>query len=191
MTLFTPMQQRLSACLAILAVLLLFVAPVVSQDLMARQSSAMRAAMAYDAMPMTHHSHARTSHDHDMVTMAHHEDAATAHHAMPMAHHEDAATAHHAMPMTHHQDAATAHHAMSMADAAMMPAGHMMDSSGFACGYCELLVHVPLMIWAAVPLIWLMMIVSRAPPPLRAVSPPRRRERRVYRPRAPPCCCRA
>ncbi|MBA2813948.1 DUF2946 domain-containing protein [Candidatus Pantoea persica] len=144
MTLFTPMQKRLSACLAILAVLLLFVAPVVSQELMARQSSAMRAAML-----------------------------------------------HHAMPVAHHRDAATSHDAMSMANAAMMPPGHMMDLSGFACGYCKLLVHVPLMIWAAVPLIWLTMIVSRAPPPLRAVSPPRRRERRIYRPRAPPCRCRA
>lgn len=137
MTFFTPLQQRLSACLAILAVLLLFVAPVVSKDLMARHAGAM-------ATPM-----------------------------MPMPHGAEA------MPMMHHMDDA------------MMPPGHMMaGEEGIACGYCELLVHVPLMIWAAVPLLWLMMLISRAPPPTqRADPPPCRRQHRVYRPRAPPSRC--
>lgn len=136
MTFFTPLQQRLSACLAILAVLLLFVAPVVSKDLMARHGSAMPAQM------------------------------------MPQSHSADA------MPMMHHMDDG------------MMPADHMMaGSEGFACGYCELLVHVPLMLWTAVPLIWLMMIIARAPPPPRAIPPLRRREVSVYRPRAPPFRC--
>jgi len=128
MTSFTRLQQRLSACLAILAVLLLFVAPVVSNDLMARHSSAPPAQMMM-------------SHDAD------------------------------AMPMMHHMD----------------DAGHMMSGDeGFACGYCELLVHVPLIVWAAVPFIWLMLLIARAPPPPRAVPPLRRREPHVYRPRAPP-----
>lgn len=133
MTFFTPLQQRLSACLAILAVLLLFVAPVVSKDLMARHGGAMAAPMA----------------------MSHSADA---------------------MPMMHHMDDA------------MISSGHMMSGEeGVACGYCELLVHVPLMIWAAVPLLWLMLLLSRAPPPTQRAGPPlRRRERRVYRPRAPP-----
>ena len=137
MTFFTPLQQRLSACLAILAVLLLFVAPVVSKDLMARHNS---------AMPT-------------QIVMSSGDDA---------------------MPMMHHMDGDM-----------MMPSGHMMSTDeGFACGYCDLLVHVPLMIWAAVPLLWLMMLISRAPPPTRrADPPPRRRERRVYRPRAPPSRC--
>ena len=137
MTFFTPLQQRLIACLAILAVLLLFVAPVVSKVLMARHNSAMPA----------------------QKVMSHSDDA---------------------MPMMHHMDGDM-----------MMPSGHMMSTDeGFACGYCELLVHVPLMIWAAVPLLWLMMLISRAPPPTRrADPPPRRRERRVYRPRAPPSRC--
>jgi len=127
MTFFTRQQQQLSACLAILAVLLLFVAPVVSQDLMARHSSAPPAQMM--------------SHDAD------------------------------AMPMMHH-----------MADSAHPVSG----DEGFACGYCELLVHVPLMIWTAAPLIWLMLLIARAPPPPRVLPPLRRREHCVYRPRAPP-----
>ncbi|HAB73190.1 MAG TPA: DUF2946 domain-containing protein [Pantoea sp.] len=137
MTFFTPLQQRLSACLAILAVLLLFVAPVVSKDLMARHGDAMAAPV------------------------------------MAMSHSADA------MPMMHHMDDA------------MMPSGHMMSGEeGVACGYCELLVHVPLMIWAAVPLLWLMMLISRAPPSMLRADPPLcRRERRVYRPRAPPSRC--
>jgi len=136
MTFFTPLQQRLSACLAILAVLLLFVAPVVSKDLMARHGSAMPA---------------------QMMAMSHSADA---------------------MPMMHHMDEG------------MMPSDHMMaGSEGFACGYCELLVHVPLMLWTAIPLIWLMMIIARAPPSPRAIPPLRRREVRVYRPRAPPFRC--
>lgn len=137
MTFFTPLQQRLSACLAILAVLLLFVAPVVSKDLMARHGDAMAAPV------------------------------------MAMSHSADA------MPMTHHMDDA------------MMPSGHMMSGEeGVACGYCELLVHVPLMIWAAIPLLWLMMLIARAPPPTPRADPPLcRRERRVYRPRAPPSRC--
>ncbi len=136
MTFFTPLQQRLSACLAILAVLLLFVAPVVSKDLIARHGGAMA------ALKMT-------SHSGDV------------------------------MPMMHNMDDA------------MMPSGHMMSGEeGVACGYCELLVHVPLMIWAAVPLLWLMMLIARAPPPPPRANPPLcRRERRVYRPRAPPSRC--
>lgn len=132
MTFFTPLQQRLSACLAILAVLLLFVAPVVSKDLMASQHDAMS-----DRMMMSHSAEA--------------------------------------MPMMHHS-----------AEGIMSPDHSMSGEESFACGYCELLVHVPLMLWTAVPLIWLMLLISRSPPPLRTLPPLRQREIRVYRPRAPP-----
>lgn len=135
MTFLTPLQQRLSACLAILAVLLLFVAPVVSKDLMTHQQGAMSARM-----------------------MSHGADA---------------------MPMMHHH----------MDDGMMSPDHRMSDDEGLACGYCALLVHVPLMLWAAVPLIWLMILIARAPPPLCAIPPLRRRDIRVYRPRAPPFRC--
>ncbi|MEZ3498371.1 DUF2946 domain-containing protein [Pantoea sp. KPR_PJ] len=133
MTFFTPLQQRFSACLAILAVLMLFVAPVVSKDLMARHGSAMSAA------------------------------------AMPLTHSVDA------LPMMHHMD-----------DGMMHPDSAMAPSEGVACGYCELLIHVPLMLWTTSPLIWLIMIIARAPPPPRVIPPLRRRDVRVYRPRAPP-----
>ncbi|WP_267371137.1 MULTISPECIES: DUF2946 domain-containing protein [unclassified Pantoea] len=120
-------RQRLTAGIAILAVLLLFVAPMVSKNLAA--------------------DHARMQH----VSMSAE------------------------MPMMHH------HGEMSMMDPVMM------SDAGFACGYCDLLVHVPLMLWNFVPFIWWMCLISRAPPP-RAVTPLRgRRTLRLHRPRAPPC----
>jgi len=48
------------------------------------------------------------------------------------------------MPMMDH------HSEMSMADHGMMM------GPGFACGYCDLLVHVPLMLWVFIPFIWWM-----------------------------------
>lgn len=63
------------------------------------------------------------------------------------------------MPMMDH------HSEMSMADHGMMM------GPGFACGYCDLLVHVPLMLWVFIPFIWWMCLISRAPPPA-AINPP-------------------
>lgn len=78
------------------------------------------------------------------------------------------------MPMMDH------HSEMSMADHGMMM------GPGFACGYCDLLVHVPLMLWVFIPFIWWMCLINRAPPPA-AINPPQwRRLLRLHRPRAPP-----
>ncbi|TCL05826.1 MULTISPECIES: DUF2946 domain-containing protein [Sodalis] len=33
-----------------------------------------------------------------------------------------------------------------------------------ACGYCQLLLHLPLMAWLFIPFVWLMLLISRAPP---------------------------
>lgn len=124
----SSIRQRLTAGIAILAVLLLFVAPMISKNL------AEHRAMMQDASAMSAE--------------------------MPM--------------MDHHSE-------MSMADHGMMM------GSGFACGYCDLLVHVPLMLWVFVPFIWWMCLISRAPPPS-AINPPLwRRLLRLHRPRAPPC----
>lgn len=49
------------------------------------------------------------------------------------------------------------HHAMMN-----MSGGGMMDDS--ACGYCQLLVHFPVIVWVFTPFIWLTLIISRAPP---------------------------
>ncbi|HID9456829.1 TPA: DUF2534 family protein [Serratia marcescens] len=93
------LQQRFTACIAIMAVLLLFVAPVVSKSLMHHPMMG-GMAQADAAMP------------HDMHAMA-----------MPAAEH-------------------AGHHGMDPAEMIF-------------CGYCELLIHVPLLLWTFVPLLWL------------------------------------
>ncbi|MEG3131858.1 DUF2946 domain-containing protein [Pantoea cypripedii] len=123
----SAIRQRLTACIAIVAVLLLFVAPVVSKTLLERQNH-LQSMMA--DMPMHHD-------------------------AMPDM----------AMPGMDH---------------------HMMDDGEFACGYCDLLVHVPLMMWVFVPFIWLMLVISRAPPIPDVIAPVIRRHTSTHRPRAPP-----
>ncbi|MBK0095744.1 DUF2946 domain-containing protein [Erwinia sp. S63] len=132
MTFSHQLRQRLTACIAILAVLLLFVAPIVSKTLMERQSRMMD-------MP----AHSMTS-------------EMSMHHEMMM----DMA-----MPGMDH---------------------HMMEDGEFACGYCDLLVHVPLMMWVFIPFIWLIMMSCRAPPLPRLQAPVLRRFSPTNRPRAPP-----
>lgn len=119
-------RQRLSACIAILAVLLLFIAPVVSKNLVEHHDAMVMSGMSAD---------------------------------MPM--------------MDHHSDRAMADHSMMMDD-------------GVACGYCDLLVHVPLMLWVFIPFIWLMCLISRAPPPQHIVHLALPRLKGSYQPRAPP-----
>ena len=120
MTFSYHFRQRLTACVAIVAVLLLFVAPIVSKTLLERQTR---------IDPVASHSPSS---------------------AMPMHHHD--------MPM-------------EMAMPGMMH--HNMDDGEFACGYCDLLVHVPLMMWVFIPFIWLMLVISRAPPLPPLVAPGR------------------
>ena len=128
-------RQRLTASIAILAVLLLFVAPMVSKNLAEHHASLQRlSAISGDRVMMDHHG--------EMAMMDHHSD-------MPMA-------------------------------------GHEMMAPGFACGYCDLLSHVPLMLWVFIPFIWWMCLISRAPPPPATAPPRRRRSLRTHRPRAPP-----
>ena len=133
MTYSHQLRQRLTACVAIVAVLLLFVAPIVSKTLMERQNRMMD-------MP-----------SHGMMS-----EMSTHHHEMMM----DMA-----MPGMDH---------------------HTMDDGEFACGYCDLLVHVPLMMWVFIPLLWLTMVISRALPLPRRVAPLLRRYSTIHRPRAPP-----
>ncbi|MDH2067042.1 DUF2946 domain-containing protein [Pantoea sp. GD03673] len=123
----SSLRHRLTAGIAILAVLLLFVAPMISKNLAEHHATMQRASALHAGMPMMHH----------------------------------------------HSD-------MSMTD-------HEMMGPGFACGYCDLLVHVPLVLWVFVPFIWWMCLLSRAPPPS-AINPPQRRWMlRLPQPRAPPC----
>ncbi|WP_337010612.1 DUF2946 domain-containing protein [Pantoea sp. AS142] len=124
----SSIRQRLTAGIAILAVLLLFVAPMISKNLAEHHATMQRVSAISAEMPTMHH-----------------------------------------------------HSEMSMADHGMMM------GPGFACGYCDLLVHVPLMLWVFIPFLWWMSLSSRAPPPS-AINPPQwRRLLRRHRPRAPPC----
>lgn len=124
----SSLRQRLTAGIAILAVLLLFVAPMISKNLAEHHATMQRVSAMSAEMPMMHH-HS------EMMSMADH--------------------------------------------------GMMMDP-GFACGYCDLLVHVPLMLWVFIPFIWWMSLISRTPPPFAINPPPWRWMLRLHRPRAPP-----
>lgn len=75
-----------------------------------------------------------------------------------------------------HQRAGTKHqgmeHHMMVMPPVEMPAtppllpgvgASLMDD--IACGYCQLLLHVPVIIWLFIPLLWQASRVTRAPPP--------------------------
>ncbi|MCW2476758.1 DUF2946 domain-containing protein [Candidatus Symbiopectobacterium sp. NZEC151] len=115
--------QKSAACLALLAVLLLFVAPVISKGRAERMP-----------LPQTHE-----------------------------------------MAMNHHSTAPAAHdHAA------------MMQQQGFACGYCELLVHVPFVVGLFIPMVWLTVLLARAPPLPRVLPPRCPPLDTTHLPRAPP-----
>lgn len=62
-----------------------------------------------------------------------------------------------AMHAQHHVDRQSLHHdMMQMADSGLM------DDS--ACGYCQLLIHLPFLSWVFIPFIWLTLVISRPPP---------------------------
>lgn len=135
---FSASRNRLAAWLGLLAILLLFIAPVISKSLAQARGS--------DSMMMMHHGMAM-----DMSEM-------------PDMHHDMATTTDNA--------ARQAHHPMSM-----------MDDS--ACGYCVLLVHLPLDLMTQ-PLLWSTLQAATQPDvplfqPVVARFVPR-----FFHPRAPP-----
>lgn len=106
-------QPVVASVFALLAMLLLLVAPVISQHLMWRTPG--------DIHP---------------------------HHEMPMAE----------MPgMTGDSSGHRAHHSQSVPPLAADPMA--------ACGYCELLIHVPLVLWQFIPLCWLIFRLCHTRPP--------------------------
>jgi len=118
-------QRSTPAVIAILAILMLFLAPEVSKNLVQWQ--------------------AEPSETHLMPSTAPHEMAADHHHSP----HTMPSSGHHA----HHGEAG-GHHMM----------GSTSMAGDFACGYCELLIHCPLIFWLFTPLIWLLLVSSRTPP---------------------------
>lgn len=62
----------------------------------------------------------------------------------------------------------------------------MGGMSDFSCGYCELLVHLPMLVWIFIPLLWLILLTSRLPPPLTLPAYPLCWFPGTSQPRAPP-----
>lgn len=87
-----------------------------------------------------------------------------------------------------------AHHhvVMDMGSMEMPASTYLMPGMGasvmddIACGYCQLLLHIPLIIWLFIPFIWLQWQISRAPPP--PIIPPLLAQHidAKAQPRAPP-----
>lgn len=135
-----------------LAVLLLFIAPDISQTLEHQRMSASVASVNPALMTM---------HDMPMGTLSH--DGMPLLHAHP-------SSAEQGVPLV------------------MPGGGGMMDD--FACGYCQLLVHLPLLLYLFIPLIWLLFRLASPAPAARYSSwfasdffPG------LSQPRAPPGCC--
>lgn len=85
----------------------------------------------------------------------------------------------HTMPSSGHH----AHHAED-SDHHMMGGSSM--AGDFVCGYCELLIHCPLIVWLFIPFIWLLLVSSRAPPLIIYVLFPLTDFVSSAQPRAPP-----
>ncbi|WP_099134012.1 DUF2946 domain-containing protein [Xenorhabdus ehlersii] len=98
--------------------------------------------------------------------------------------------------LEHHREGIRSeiNHCMSVSD---MPSTHTMNHHGvdhvhmglmddIACGYCQLLINLPLLAGGFVPFILLTLIVSRAPPVSRFFGPVIRLFYGESQPRAPP-----
>lgn len=175
--------NRLAAWLGVFAILMLFIAPVISKSLAIN-----------GALPMAGMSHDRTSEDHAAMMMGDEQGEVAAdagsmsmagEHARPDA---DAGS----MSMSDdHAGSEADHHSMSMpgmsaAEHARMMQHHpmsMMDDS--ACGYCVLLAHLPLDLNNLPPL-WSVLQAAKQPdlPLFRPVAA--RFIPRYFNPRAPP-----
>lgn len=163
-------RHKLPALIAIFAILLLFVAPEVSKTLEHRRmENRDEHAVSVASEEMPHMHHMTNSVGQDMVMM---DD-------MDMS--TDDMSMHHEMS----QHGSSAHTPLSnMVDMPGMMHDDMMDDA--ACGYCVMLIHLPLMIWVFAAIIWLTLRISVTPPPrliLRRFTPffPG-----IAQPRAPP-----
>ncbi|MBP2170859.1 hypothetical protein J2125_004051 [Erwinia toletana] len=136
-TLFRLSQRRIPALIAILAILLLFIAPEISKTLEYRRMPD----MAMGGMTMDHT---------PMLTTP------------PSAHHG------------------------STADTTPVVSSDNSLADYFACGYCQLLVHFPLLLWVFVALIWLILLISPPPPWHKITFYPLSLFPGVAQPRAPP-----
>ncbi|MFT8210343.1 MAG: DUF2946 family protein [Symbiopectobacterium sp.] len=84
------------------------------------------------------------------------------------------------MPLPQTREMAMNHHG---ATHAAHDHAAMMQEEGFACGYCELLVHVPFIVGI---FMWLMVLLARAPPLPRVLPPLCPQLDATHLPRVPP-----
>lgn len=81
---------------------------------------------------------------------------------------------------------------MEMGPMEMPVASHLPPGAGaslmddIACGYCQLLLHVPLIVWLFIPFIWLAWRITRAPPPAVIAPLLAQHDDAKAQPRAPP-----
>ncbi|CDH27244.1 conserved exported hypothetical protein [Xenorhabdus bovienii str. Jollieti] len=118
LSLFRLSQRRIPALIASLAILMLFIGPVVSKTLEHRRDSI----------------------------------KSEAHHNMPMSGMQNSNNHHYASSVNGHD----MHHGASHTHTGLM--------DDIACGYCQLLINLPLLTWVFIPFIWLALTISRTPP---------------------------
>ncbi|MFS2222562.1 DUF2946 domain-containing protein [Pantoea sp. B65] len=160
LTLYRLSQCRIPALIALMAILMLFIAPEISKTLEHRR-------MQSDGEVMTEpSSEAMDGMDMAMMPMDHAMD-----HPMANADHQ---------VMAEQSDESTAKTASHLMNGGM----GMMDD--FACGYCQLLAHFPVLAWVLIPLISLLLLSSRASPSLLSSVTPVTFFPGISQPRAPP-----
>lgn len=137
-------QSKLPAVIAILAILMLFIAPEISRSLQP---------------PTTELSAGESAHTHNTMTTM-----------MP------------GMPMPVATEKHTATTPAPMTD----PLSGMDD---IACGYCVMLLHMPVLLAMLVFLCWFSFLLCRTPTVRRRVLLPVRLFTGDRQPRAPPACC--
>jgi len=156
------------AVIALMAILMLFIAPVISKSLEYRRAEAKIDLMSTDTMAMSGMdiSDADMNGD-DMSAMPEQDDSQPA--PVHDGRHADLGKIF-ADGMSH----------------AWMDGSGMEGMGDIACGYCQLLIHLPLMVWVIIPFIWLMLRISRVPPAAIFASPLLPFYSGYPQPRAPP-----
>lgn len=176
--------QRAAAGLALFAILLILVAPLISVSLQQDPMSAMPGMHHEMGMPMhAHHDVASQPNEMSMPIHAHHDGTSPPNEmSMPMHAHHDAASpsnemsmplhAHHdvasqpnemSMPMRVHHDVASPSMSRHQPSPQSMPLDHAE-----ACGYCVLLAHVPGLLFLVILLLLgrvlrICLVVARQP----------------------------
>lgn len=134
---FAIARSRFSAWLGLLAMLLLFIAPVISKSLMAQHGYASAMMMAHMSAMMEQPLNAAPS-EHVAGCAA----GVIRQHSPPAVDHAQHARHHHAEHALHHT--AVPDSTASSCDAPHPRHYHMSMMDDSACGYCVLLMHLPL-----------------------------------------------